>query len=96
MTRTTLLVAFKDEGPEESFWVDGNSQHLDSVVVIKVRTGCVCYITKHLRVGHCTSCKVYSRKPQCCENEVQLPGAVWINLRNTMCSGQSKSQLILY
>lgn len=71
MTKTTLLVASKDEGPEESFWIDGNSQHLDSVVVIKVRTGCICYITKHLRAGHHITCKLYSRKPQCYENEVQ-------------------------
>lgn len=71
MTKTTLLVVSKDEGPRESFWIDGNSQHLDSVVVIKVRTGYICYITKHLKAGHYTTCKLYSRKPRCCENEVQ-------------------------
>ena len=71
MTKTTLLVVSKDEGPEESFWIDGNSQHLDSVAVIKVRTGYICYITKHLRAGHYTTCKLCFRKRQCCENEVQ-------------------------
>lgn len=33
------------------------------MIVIKVRTGCICYITKHLRAGHHITCKLYSRNP---------------------------------